>query len=592
MTRLRHPIVVVLGHVDHGKTSLLDRMRGTIVAAREAGGITQHIGASIFPLEAIVETCKQLLGEVKARLEIPGLLFIDTPGHAAFSNLRRRGGSIADMAILVIDVMKGVQEQTRESIQLLKARRTPFIVAANKIDMIPGWRPVEGASFREAFEKQSRAVQEDLEARIYQLIGDLSFFGFRADLYTRISNFTTTLAIVPVSAKTGEGVAELLLLILGLAQQFMKSQIEYHEGPGQGVIFELVEEEGLGITANVILHDGVVRVGDRLAYLSKSGPTVTKVRALLLPKPLDEMRDPRDRFKNVEEVKAAAGVKVVAEGFEDAVPGSPVQVVMGGDEKTALDRISEELGEFVVSTDKVGVVLKADTLGSLEAAFNYLKERGVSVRMADIGDVSKKDIVEAEVVRRKDDLKGVILAFNVYVDEDLEKDANSRGVRIFKGDVLFRLVEDYLNWVEEQVRMRTAAEFGSLVKPGKIKVLKGYVFRRSNPAIVGVEVVAGVVKPGYKLVNKAGRVVGTIAQIQDRGIALPEAEKGKQVAVSVREATVGRTIHEEEELYVAIPERDARQLIQNYLHMLDQDAAKTLSELVEIMRKSNPLWAR
>jgi len=590
--RLRQPIVVVLGHVDHGKTSLLDKMRGTVVAAREAGGITQHIGASSFPLEAIVETCKKLLGEVRAKLEIPGLLFIDTPGHAAFSNLRKRGGSIADMAILVVDVIKGVQEQTKESIQLLRARKTPFIVAANKIDMIPGWRPVEGAPFKETFERQSKAVQEDLENRIYNLIGDLSFFGFRADLYTRITSFATTLAIVPVSAKTGEGIADLLLIILGLAQQFMKNQIEYHEGPGQGVVFELVEEEGLGATANVILHDGVIRVGDKIAYLRKDGPAITKVRALLMPKPLDEMRDPRDRFRNVEEVKAAAGVKVVAEGFEDAIPGSPIQVVVGEDIESALAKISEELSESLIKTDKVGIVLKADTLGSLEAAVNYLHERGVPVRIADIGDVSKKDIVEAEVVRYKDDLKGVILAFNVRVDEELEKDANSKGIRIFKGNILFRLVDDYLNWVDQEIRMRQAAEYASLVKPGKIKILKGYVFRRSEPAIVGVEVMAGIIRPGYRLMNKQGKVIGSIAQIQDRGVAVSEASRGMQVAISIREAIVGRTIREDEELYVAVPERDARQLLQNYMHMLDEDAKKALEEFVELMRKSNPLWAR
>ena len=590
--QVRQPIVVVLGHVDSGKTSLLDKMRGTIVAAREAGGITQHIGASIFPLESIVEACKQLLGEVKARLEIPGLLFIDTPGHAAFSNLRKRGGSVADMAILVVDIMKGIQEQTKESIQLLRARKTPFVVAANKIDMIPGWRPLENAPFRKTFESQARGVQEDLENRIYSLIGDFSFLGFRADLYTRIKSFATTLAIVPVSAKTGEGIADLLLIILGLAQQFMKEQIAYHEGPGQGVILELVEEEGLGVTANVILHDGVIRVGERFAYLSLDGPEVTKIRALLLPKPLDEMRDPRDRFRSVESVKAAAGVKVVAEGLEKAIPGSPIQVVIGEDVNSALARVSEELGDFMIKTDKVGVVLKADTLGSLEAAFNYLKDRGIQIRLADIGDVSKKDIVEAEIVRQKDELNGVILAFNVHVSHDIEREANNRGVRIFKGEVLFRLVEDYLSWVNERIREKQAAEFGSLVKPGKIKILKGFVFRRSNPAIIGVEVLAGQIKPGYKLLNKSGKMVGAIAQIQDRGMAISEATKGSQVAISIREATVGRTIHEDEELYVAVPERDARQLIQNYQHMLDQDSIKALNELIEIMRTTNPLWAR
>ncbi len=592
--RLRQPIVAVLGHVDHGKTSLLDKMRGTLVAAREAGGITQHIGASLFPVDAVIRTCQALLGEVKvSRLEVPGLLFIDTPGHAVFSNLRRRGGSMADLAILVIDVVKGVQEQTRESIQLLKARKTPFVVAANKIDLIPGWRPQGLVPFHKSFQAQSKAVQEDLMNRIYTLIGDLSFYGFRADLYSNIRDFTRTLAIVPVSAKTGEGVPDLLLVILGLAQAFMKERLEFHEGPAEGAVLEVLEEEGIGTTINAIISDGVLKVGDTIALAGFDGPFTTRVRALLMPKPLDEMRDPRDRFRRVERVEAAVGVKVVAEGLDKAVAGSPLYVVPSKEkEQEILEAIRREMSEIILSTDKVGVVLKADTLGSLEAAIHYLRERGIPVRRADIGDVSKRDVTEAEVVRMKDEYKGVILAFNVKVDHQLEIDANNRGVRIFKGPVLFRVVEEYFNWVEEETRARKLRAFENLVKPGKIKILEGYVFRRSEPAIFGVEVLSGVIRPKYPMMNQKGKVVGTIAQIQDRGQSIHEAKKGMKVAVSMREPVVGRHIREGETLYVAIPENDARLLLKEYQDMLDEDSRKTLQEIVEIRRALNPLWAR
>ncbi|MFZ8858198.1 MAG: translation initiation factor IF-2, partial [Candidatus Caldarchaeales archaeon] len=322
-TRMREPIVVVLGHVDHGKTSLLDKMRGTIVAQREAGGITQHIGASLFPYDAVVEACRKLLGEVRAQIRLPGLLFIDTPGHAAFANLRKRGGSVADMAILVVDVMQGVQEQTVESIQLLRSRRTPFVVALNKIDMIYGWSPVPGAPLKETLARQDRKVVEELETKTYMLVGELSKYGFTADLYTRITDFRRTLAIVPVSAKTGEGIPDLLLVILGLAQTFMAKQLTVSEDLFEGVVLEIVEEEGLGVTANVVVSSGVLSEGDTIALIGRKGPVVTKVRALLMPKPLDEMRDPRDVFKRVKSVRASAGVKVVAEGLDEVYPGSP-----------------------------------------------------------------------------------------------------------------------------------------------------------------------------------------------------------------------------------------------------------------------------
>ena len=594
MARLRAPIVAVLGHVDHGKTTLLDKMRGTLVAAREAGGITQHIGASMFPLDAIIETCKALLGEVKVKkLEIPGLLFIDTPGHAAFANLRRRGGSLADLAILVIDVNEGVQEQTRESIELLKARRTPFVVAATKIDMIPGWKPQGVTPLLKALQAQSEYAREELQNRVYALMGQLSLHGFNSDLYYKITDFTRTLAIVPVSGKTGEGVPDLLLVLLGLAQAFMREQLTVGDGPAEGAVLEVLEEEGLGTTINAIISDGVLRVGDTIALMGVSGPFTAKVRALLVPKPLDEMRDPRDRFNRVEEVKAAAGVKVVAEGLEEAIAGSPIYAIDSPErEKEILEKIKAEVGEIILSTDKIGVVLKADTLGTLEAAILALRNRGVPVRRAGIGEVSKRDVVEAEVVRMKDELKGVILAFNVRVDHELEVDANSRGIRIFKEKILFRLIENYMSWVEDETRKRRLRAFESLIKPGKIKILEGYVFRRSEPAIVGIEVQAGIVKPRYPMMNDKGKIVGTIAQIQDKGQSIPEARAGMKVAISMREPIVGRHIREGETLYVAIPENDARLLLREYYDMLDEDSRKALEEIVEIRRKEDPLWAR
>jgi len=594
LARLRAPIVAVLGHVDHGKTTLLDKMRGTLVAAREAGGITQHIGASMFPLDAIIETCKALLGEVKVKkLEIPGLLFIDTPGHAAFANLRRRGGSLADLAILVIDVNEGVQEQTRESIELLKARRTPFVVAATKIDMIPGWKSQGVTPLLKALQAQSEYAREELQNRVYALMGQLSLHGFNSDLYYKITDFTRTLAIVPVSGKTGEGVPDLLLVLLGLAQAFMREQLTVGDGPAEGAVLEVLEEEGLGTTINAIISDGVLRVGDTIALMGVSGPFTAKVRALLVPKPLDEMRDPRDRFNRVEEVKAAAGVKVVAEGLEEAIAGSPIYAIDSPErEKEILEKIKAEVGEIILSTDKIGVVLKADTLGTLEAAILALRNRGVPVRRAGIGEVSKRDVVEAEVVRMKDELKGVILAFNVRVDHELEADANSRGIRIFKEKILFRLIENYMSWVEDETRKRRLRAFESLIKPGKIKILEGYVFRRSEPAIVGIEVQAGIVKPRYPMMNDKGKIVGTIAQIQDKGQSIPEARAGMKVAISMREPIVGRHIREGETLYVAIPENDARLLLREYYDMLDEDSRKALEEIVEIRRKEDPLWAR
>ncbi|MEM0381050.1 MAG: translation initiation factor IF-2 [Nitrososphaerota archaeon] len=589
---IREPIVVVLGHVDHGKTSLLDKMRGTVVARREAGGITQHIGASHFPLDAVLETCRRLLGEVKVQLKVPGLLFIDTPGHQVFANLRKRGGSIADMAVLVVDVMQGVQEQTVESIQLLRARKTPFVVALNKIDMIQGWKPVEGAPFKDSINNQAPRVRELLETRLYSVVGQLANLGFQSDLYTRITNFAKTLAIVPVSAKTGEGVADLLLVILGLAQAYMSKHLEAREDGAEGAVLEVVEEVGLGATVNAVISDGMLRVDDRVAVLGREGPMVVKVRALLMPKPLDEMRDPRDRFKLVEEVRASAGVKIAGEGLDKVVPGSPLYTVSSEEKLAAVfEKLRSEVEEFVLSTDKTGVIVKADTLGTLEALVNYLRDKGVPIRAADIGDVSKRDVMESSAVRLKDEFLGVILAFNIDVPKELEAEAASRGVRIFRGEVLFRLVDDYLEWVAKTREERARASFERLVKPAKVKVLEGFVFRRSNPAIFGVEILSGQLTPHVSLMNSSGRVVGVVTQIQNMGRPVASASVGEKVAVSMREPVIGRHIKEGETLYVAVPEGDARLLLSTFQDMLGEDTKAALKEIVEIKRRTNPLWA-
>jgi translation initiation factor 5B len=359
------------------------------------------------------------------------------------------------------------------------------------------------------------------------------------------------------------------------------------------VVLEIVEEEGLGATANVVVSSGVLSEGDTIALIGRKGPVVTKVRALLMPKPLDEMRDPRDVFKRVKSVRASAGVKVVAEGLDEVYPGSPVLLVRGESDLPEIERrLEEELAEFRITTDKTGIVVKADTIGSLEALVGYLRERNVPIRIADIGKVSKRDVVEAEVVRRKDQYLGNILAFNVDVDREVELEANSKGVRIFRGTVLFRLVDEYLSWVEERKREEEEAEFGKLVKPGKIRFLEGFVFRRSDPAIFGVEVLAGEIAPGVPLVTASGRHVGEIHQIQESGRPISRATVGMKVAISIRGVTVGRQVKEGEVLYVAVPERDARLLLSKFSNRLDEGSRKALEELVTLMRAQNPLWAR
>jgi len=590
---IRQPIVCVLGHVDTGKTLLLDKIRKTSVQAREAGGITQHIGASFFPVETLKQMVGPLLSAMKGEIEIPGLLVVDTPGHEAFTNLRKRGGSVADIAILVIDVLRGFEAQTYECIDILKARKTPFLVAANKIDRIPGWKSYPDTPFLKTYQLQDKYVQEDLDNRLYEIIGTFSRLGFRADRFDRIKDFTRTVAIVPTSAKTGEGITELLAVLVGLAQQYLKKRLQTTAGPAKGTVLEVREEPGLGLTLNTIIYDGTLRKDDLIVVGGKEKPILTRVRAILVPKPLDEIRDPRDKFSSVEAVSAAAGVKIVAPELEGALAGAPLYAVPADESPDKyVELVMEEIERIRIATDVNGVVLKADTLGSLEAIAENLKRNNVPVRLADVGDVSKRDVTEAAVVKEHEPLYGVILSFNVKILPDAEEEAQNKGVQIFKEKIIYHLIENYLSWLKAQREAKIEQEFAFLVKPAKIRILEGYVFRRAKPAIVGVEVLAGKIKPKLALVRaEDGEEIGEIQQIQDKGQAISEAKQGMQVAVSLDKPMVGRHIFEKDVLYVKVPEPHAQALLKNFMDKLTPEEQETLNEYVNLMRKKIPFWA-
>src|SRR2546426_384270 len=492
---IRQPIAVVLGHVDHGKTTLLDRLRGTSVAAREPGQITQWIGASLIPAKTLTEIIGPLLARFKLTIEVPGILFIDTPGHETFSNLRKRGGSAADVAVLVIDVTKGIEPQTVESLTILKARKTPFLICCNKIDAVPGWKSSGAGSFLENMASQRPEVLTDLDNRLYSMMGTLSRYGIRADRFDRITEFAKTVALVPASAKTGEGIPELMAVLVGLTQVYMKGELSVTSGPAEGAVLE---------------------------------------------------------------VKEASSRKAIKE------------------------RILSEVEEVRVKKDLSGVVVKSDALGSLEALTTSLEASKIPVRLADVGDVSRRDVVEAKAVHAKDPYLGVVLAFGVKLLPDAEEEIALSKIPVFKGDVLYHVLEEYSRWVEAQRLAGAKAEMDLLIRPGKIKLLKGFVFRRSDPAIVGVEVVDGIIKPKYPLINIRGQRIGQVVRIQDQGKDVGEAGAGKQVAVSIDKPMVGRQINEGEVLYVDVPVQHARVLSSKFKDYLTPRELALLSEMATL----------
>ena len=595
---LRQPIVVVLGHVDSGKTSLLDNIRGTAVQAREVGGITQHIGASFLPLETI----KEITGPLYAKLAqgeaaIPGLLVIDTPGHEIFANLRTRGGSAADIAIVVVDVNKGFEAQTIESMDILKKRRVPFVVALNKVDMVAGWR-TSTRFVSEDVKKQDTSVQTLLDEKIYNVVGMLSRLGYPSEAFWRVKDFTKEVAIVPVSARTGVGMAELLAVLVGLTQQYMGKKLERHtKDAARGIVLESNEETGLGPSANIILLDGILHQGDSIVVGKRDGAVSTRIKALLLPKPLDEMRDPRDKFKQVNEVVAAAGLKITSPDLEGVLAGSPVYVYNNSqrNSKEELDRLkllveSEVKNAIVSNTQTSGVVLKCDTIGSLEAIVDLLKKANVAIRMADIGNITRRDVVEAAAVKENDRYLGVLLGFSVKVLEDAQKEAQDRGVKIFNEQIIYNLVRSYTDWVTYQREHEELILFNELPPICKFQFLKGFIFRRNDPAVFGAEIQVGRLRQKVHVINEEGRKVGTIHQIQESSKAIEEATAGMEVAVSVKEPTIGRQINEGDIFYTDLNSRQAKQLLERFNHRLNDSEKEVLNMLVAKKRKSDPTF--
>lgn len=577
---IRQPIVAVMGHVDHGKTSLLDTIRGTATAAREAGGITQAIGASIIPLGTIKQVCGPLLEQLKLKITVPGLLFIDTPGHAAFTSLRKRGGNLADIAILVIDINEGLMPQTKESIEILKQYKTPFIIAANKIDLINGWKQQDKTVLSD-INKQRPEVQRAFETKFYELVSQIYELGIQADRFDRVGDYTKQAAMVPVSAKTGEGIPELIMMLTALAQKYLENNLKIEEsGPAKGTILEVKEQKGLGTVLDAIIYDGSLTQGDIIIVGTLDEPVQTKVKAILLPEGASELREKKTKFKTVKTITAASGVRIVAPGAENAVAGMPI---LSGDIKAAKAELTTEVGEVLIQNGLDGIIIKADSLGSLEALTLLLKEKQIPIRKSSIGPITKKDISDAEAIAQGDALHGVILGFNI------PKPEFQTTAHIITNDIIYRLIEDYEAWKLSKQKQMQAGELDALVKPCKIEILRGYVFRQNNPAICGVEVLAGTLNANTPLIDNKGKEIGNIKGIQLEQKNVESAEKGKQVAASFPGITIGRQVNEGDILYSAVPESHFRIYKEHKEHLTD-DQKNLLKEIADIMRQSNPMW--
>jgi translation initiation factor 5B len=584
--QLRSPICVVVGHVDHGKSSILDFIRKSNIVSSEAGAITQAIGASIISANCIRDRCGQLLEQMKLSVKIPGLLFIDTPGHAAFSSLRHRGGSLADIAILVVDIKEGCMPQTIESIKILRQYKTPFFIALNKIDTIKGYKTCQQLhtpSILGTIAKQDDAVTQQIETQLYTVIGQLSEIGFEAERFDRVSDFSKQIALVPTSAKIGDGMSELLMVLCALSQKYLEPTLQAKiNGFAKGTILEVKEQKGVGTVLDAIIYEGTLKVNDTIVIGDLHKPIVTKIRGLFIPDTLTDMRDKKTKYASVQQVVCATGVRIVAPNTEAVFAGMPICATTPQQIQTVSDALMAEIGSGSLKTQSQGIIIKADTIGSLEAMLTLLTEKGIPVRVAELGNITKRDILEAQSNKNTQPTLGCILGFNVT------QTISDQSVKVITAQVIYELVDKYLEWkaqIELELKKESLAGLTSLAK---IKYLPGYTFRQSNPAVIGIEVLAGELVVGTTLIKEDTSKAGIVKGLQEQKTAISKAKAGVQVACSLEGVMAGRQIQEGDIYYTQIDEEYAK--FKDQKDLISASQKELLKEISEVMRKKFPAW--
>ncbi len=570
---IRQPIVVIAGHIDHGKSSILERVKGISITKGESGGITQSIKSYNIPIESIERCCGKLLRSLNQKITIPGLLFLDSPGHAAFNNMRKRGGNLADLAILTININEGVMDQTIECIQILKEYKTPFIIALNKIDLIPGWRSDNKTNILQNINSQADGVRQFMDNKLYEVLGVLAEHGINSERFDRVTDYTSQVAMVPVSAKTDEGIPELFMVLTGLAQKYLEESLNISEDcEGKATILEVQEDVGVGTTLDVILYDGQIKKGDQIIVGTLDGPVVTKIKGLFEPE--------GKKLKAINSIHAAYGVRISAPDIKGAVGGMPL-VVANTDLEKKKQELQTEIESVIIDTEKEGVIVKADTLGSLEALTALLKKEDIKIKKASIGNITKKDLAEASSESKT--ANKAILGFNVKATE------TDPHVKTILNSVIYKIIEDYQEWKEQLTKAEETKNLEELTRPVRLTILKGCVFRQCGPCVVGVSIEGGILKTNSKLMKKDGSKASYVKSIQHEKENINKVEAGKEVAISIPDVTAGRQINEGDILYSDLIESEFIEL-KKMKNLLRPQEIEILKEIALIKRKDNPLW--
>ena len=579
--KIRQPIVTVVGHVDHGKTSILDKLRESSVQEAEAGGITQKISFTSLPFGQLKRSCP-LIETTGIKLNIPGFLLIDTPGHAAFSNLRKRGGSLADLAILVIDINEGIKPQTAEVIQILKHNKTPFIIALNKIDNIGSWQtPEKEMGLKESIESQALNTKSLFDERYMTLMGSLNSHGFDSDLFYNIDDFSKKIALVPCSAKTGQGIQELTMVLCGLSQKYLSDKLKLSKS-ARGVVLEIKKEKSINYIES-ILYDGELSKDDEIAIATlNEEPIISKIRIL------EEILPLSSKFAPKEKIRASTGLRMQLIEKTDITPGMPF-VTYKENKEEIKEQFKAQISENI-KTDKQGIIAKADSLGSLEALMVLLKQENIPIVKVGIGNINKTDIISAKANLEINELDAIIVGFNVSIDEEA-KELQTDSIKIITEDVIYKLIENLSEFRVEKSREIEKERMLGLATLCKLRILPQYVFRNTKPAIFGVNIEVGKLISNLNLINSENEEVGRVKNIQSENKSVEEAHAPQEIAISIPGVNFERQIKNTNTkfLYSEISESQFRKFKKDK-DLLSPDEVALLQELAELKRHKRPDW--
>jgi translation initiation factor 5B len=546
MSDYRSPIGIVVGHVDAGKTSLLDVIRSSKVASSEIGGITQQIGASFLSLDFIEKKTKEIKGKFEVKSKLPGILLIDTPGHEAFYKLRERGASMCDIAILVIDIIEGVLPQTEEVIEMLKVNKIPFVIALTKIDRVSGWNITENSTLRNSVKKQSKETLMKFNSYLEDIKYQLSKLEINSEFYFNNKNPDKVYSIIPVNSLNNEGISDLLALMMYLTSNWMEKKLIIKD-KFKALVMEAYQDKKLGHLIELIIINGTLNIGDEIIVSKISGAEKSVVRNIFLGE------------KTQLSVNGACAVKIIASNLDNVIAGSNCYLIKNKeDEEELIKKANEERENPLWEKSEKGLIVMAETLGALDALAFLLKKENLMVKHYLLGKPNEKILERYQEQILKEEVFYHCILYFGKTNEDIKKLYQEKKIKLINNEIIYGLIEEYKTFKKEREGNlnQYLIENQKAILPLKLKILKEHIYLKggNEELLMGVKIIYGKVKKGTPLViiNKEKRELGIITSIQKEKKELDQAIKNEEVCIRLTNPNhliYDRHFDEKDEIY-------------------------------------------